>query len=166
MPTVQRLLPADADAYVALRREMLLDTPEAFLASPEFDRGSDPDKVRDSLGRAEVRMFGAFEAERLVAVAGIERQALAKRRHVAVIWSVYVTPAARGQGLGRAVVAACIEAAREWPGVEVLELAVSENTPRARQIYESLGFKVWGVEPDAVRSGGRSFAEYHLQRRL
>ncbi|MBX3378871.1 MAG: GNAT family N-acetyltransferase, partial [Phycisphaeraceae bacterium] len=79
------------------------------------------------------------------------------------IWGVYVTPGARGRGLGKAVVARAIEEAKTWEGLARLHLAVSENAPVAKKMYESLGFVQWGYEPDAIRIDGRSFGEHHLE---
>ncbi|MGH7243870.1 MAG: GNAT family N-acetyltransferase [Phycisphaerales bacterium] len=152
----------DAVDYVALRREMLADSPWSFLASPEQDRGCDVEKVRASLGRVDAAIIGVRENGILLAVAGATREEALKRRHIAVIWGVYVTPVARGRGLARAVVARAIEVARQWPGIGAIQLAVNANAPKARKLYESLGFKEWGYEPDAVRIDGTSYGEHHM----
>ena len=162
MAEIRLLVPGDAEEYVVLRREMLADSPWAFLASPEQDRGCDVEKVRTSLARPDAAIVGARDAGKLVAVAGVSRDEALKRRHIAVIWGVYVTPSARGRGLGRSVVSRAMEAARAWPGISSLHLAVSDNATVAKKMYESLGFVVWGVEPDAVRIGEKRFGEFHM----
>lgn len=165
LPVVQ-LKPDDADRYVLLRREMLQDSPWAFGASLESDRGSDPAQVRASLAREGYGIFAAVDGEQVVGVAGVRREEVTKRRHIAYIWGVYVTPSHRRQGLSRAVVRAAIEAARRWPDIEVIHLSVSEASPHALRVYESLGFAVWGVEPDCLRVGGRGYTEHHLHLRV
>ena len=45
-------------------------------------------------------------------------------------------------------------------------LSVSEKAPAARQLYESAGFVVWGLEPDCIRYQGESTREYHLALEL
>lgn len=157
-----KLGPEDAPAYVAIRREMLADSPWSFLASPEQDRGCDVDKVRISLARTDAAIVAVRDAGALVAVAGVSREEALKRRHIATVWGVYVRPAARGRGFGRAVVSGAIEAASGWEGIASVHLAVSANAPKARKLYESLGFVEWGYEPDAVRIGGCSYAEHHM----
>ena len=52
---------------------------------------------------------------------------------------LYVTDAARGAGLGRALVAAALERARER-GCKRVELDVNESNAGAIAFYESLGF--------------------------
>lgn len=166
-PTVRGLTPDDAERYVVLRREMLADAPWAFGASPGFDRGSDVAGVRDSLGRDGYAIVAAevFAGGPLVAAVGVRREDQPKRRHIAGIWGVYVTPGWRGKRLANAVMVAAIDIARTWPGVEVLQLSVSVNSPAALRLYESLGFVAWGNEPDCLRVDGRSFAEIHMWRR-
>ncbi len=162
MPLPFLLKPEDAPDYVALRREMLQDAPWAFLASEAQDRGCDVEKVKVSLGRADAAIVGIRADGKLVATAGVVREEALKRRHIAMIWGVYVTPAARGRGFARAVVSRAMELARGWEGIASIHLAVSANAPEAKRLYESLGFSVWGFEPDAVRIVGKSFGEYHM----
>ncbi|MDX2017276.1 MAG: GNAT family N-acetyltransferase [Planctomycetota bacterium] len=166
---IRRLVPEDAPAYVALRREMLADAPLSFASSVESDRGVNEDGVRLSLTRRAPEVYaivGAFErGERLVAAAGLTREERPKRRHVAGIWGVYVTPACRGRGLAREVVGRAIEIARGW-GVSKVQLSVSETAPAALRVYERLGFVAWGRESDALRVDGTGAAEIHMDLRL
>jgi ribosomal protein S18 acetylase RimI-like enzyme len=162
MHTVRQLVPDDADAYVALRREMLQDSPWAYLASPGHDRGSDLTLVKETLGRPDRAIIAAVHQRQLIAAAGVSREDLPKRRHLAIMWGVYVTPGARGRGLGRAVVEGAIEAAHAWQGIAGLRLSVSANAPVAERLYESLGFRAWGREPDALRIAGVGYAEVHM----
>lgn len=169
-PTVRALTPADADAYSALRREMLLDTPFAFLSAPGDDRAAEPANLRASLADpAENAIYAAIDPThpaRLLSVAGLYREKRTKTRHRAGIWGVYTTPSARGGGLARRVVAACVEHARSWPGVSVISLSVSTRTPNAQRAYESLGFRAWGMQPDYLCIDGASADEVHMQLAL
>ncbi len=64
------MTPEEAEAYCELRREMLLDSPWAFTASPEDDRGSDVAWMRTSLGSEGSAVLGVVEAGRVLACAG------------------------------------------------------------------------------------------------
>jgi ribosomal protein S18 acetylase RimI-like enzyme len=52
---------------------------------------------------------------------------------------LYVVPSLRGQGIGRALLEAALEAAR-GEGATHMELGTSEDDAAARALYESLGF--------------------------
>jgi ribosomal protein S18 acetylase RimI-like enzyme len=52
---------------------------------------------------------------------------------------LYVAPAERGHGLGRALMVAAIDEARAR-GADYMELGTSEDDVAARALYESLGF--------------------------
>ena len=60
---------------------------------------------------------------------------------------LYVVPAQRGQGLGRALLDAAIEAARD-KGAEHMDLGTSEDDTAARSLYESAGFSNRENGPD------------------
>ena len=52
---------------------------------------------------------------------------------------LYVSPARRGNGLGRALMQAALREARDR-GADTMEIAVDEPDLAARRLYESLGF--------------------------
>jgi len=77
-----------------------------------------------------------------------EPDRLAVLRFRAAIWStglecylaeLYVTPARRGQGLGRALMEAVLREARNR-GADTMDIGVDEPDLAARRLYESLGF--------------------------
>src|SRR5215831_9931474 len=84
----------------------------------------------------------------LILLAGDGPDGLALLRFRAAIWSaglecylaeLYVVPASRGQGLGRALMEEAIEQARRR-GADSMDLGTSEGDLAARALYESLGF--------------------------
>ena len=92
----------------------------------------------------------------VVLVAGAEPQGLAVLRFRPSIWTeglecylaeLYVVPDRRGQGLGRALMQAAIEVARER-GADRMDLGTSEDDIAARALYESLGFSNREGKPD------------------
>lgn len=162
---VRVLMPGDAEAYCALREEMLVDSPWSFASSPGDDRARDAGRVRESLAGEEHDIAGAFVGGALVACAVVFRDRHEKMRHRAWIVSVYASPGVRGRGLGRAVMGLAIEKARGW-GCRSCSLSVSTRAPEALALYESLGFVRWGVEPGVVALGGEYVDEIHLQLRV
>jgi GNAT superfamily N-acetyltransferase len=70
---------------------------------------------------------------------------------------LYVAEDARGTGVGRSLVEAALERARER-GCARIELDANEANPAALALYESLGFESWSDPP-----GGRNLL---MRRRL
>ena len=68
----------------------------------------------------------------------------------AYLQELYVVPARRGEGLGRALVEATIETARA-AGAQSLDLNTGETDVGARALYEKLGFTNREGGPDAPR---------------
>jgi ribosomal protein S18 acetylase RimI-like enzyme len=84
----------------------------------------------------------------LILLAGDGPDGLAVLRFRAAIWSsglecylaeLYVAPAHRGQGLGRALMEAALREAR-GRGADTMDIGVDEPDLAARRLYESLGF--------------------------
>jgi ribosomal protein S18 acetylase RimI-like enzyme len=65
----------------------------------------------------------------------------------AYLEELYVAPAKRGRGLGRALLEAAMVAARE-EGAQHMELGTSEADTAARSLYESAGFTNREGAPD------------------
>lgn len=160
---IRRLHPDDAPLLVVLRRQALEGHPLAFSSSIETDRGVSVDLMRASLADLdEHAVFGCFDGGSLVGMAGIHRAGALKRRHKSHIWGMYVSPVARGRGAGRALLEAAIEQASAWPGVEEVQLSVTDAAPEARKIYETVGFHAWGREPRSLQWEGRFVDELYL----
>lgn len=171
---VIRLGAEDADRYIAIRRMMLAEAPWAFDAAPDDDRALDPLYVAGAVSEPENTILAIEEParptspveRRLAAVAGITRQRSPKFKHRARLWGVYVHPDFRARGFGRRVVEAAIEEAREWKGVDYIDLSVSERSPEAWNLYASLGFIQWGREPETVKLDEATFDEIYMTLRL
>jgi len=156
----------DAEAFAALRHEALLDAPLAFLSSPDDDRAAVLASTRRMLGLAPASVvFGAF-ADELVGIVGVRQDDHVKAAHKAHVWGMYVTPGWRRRGLASQLLRASLEHAATLPGVRWVHLAVSDATPAARALYESLGFERWGTEPEAMEHEGRVADEHHMALQL
>ena len=161
--SIRRLGPEDAESLILLRQEALESDPLAFAASADDDRGLSLDFVRTALAADhEQAVFGRFEGARLTGMVGILREAKVKRRHVALIWGMYVTRPVRRKGVGGALLAAAIAHAHTWRGVDQLQLSVTDVATSARKLYEAAGFRLWGKESRALQWEGRCVDEFHL----
>lgn len=72
------------------------------------------------------------------------------------LMQMWVDPAARGFGIGRALVEAAVDRAREL-GITTLGLHVTVGNDRATRLYESMGWAVTGkpepLDPDDLSRG-------------
>lgn len=163
---IYKLRDKNAEEYIKIRREALLDSPLAFASSLEDDHSSNLEKIREYLQQGpDSVIFGAF-IEELVGMAGLYRERHKKSSHKAHLWGMYVSPEHRRKGLGIQLVRAVINHAKTLPGVEYIHLSVSSAAPEAKHLYESVGFSIWGTESDALRYNNRAISEHHMVLRL
>lgn len=71
-------------------------------------------------------------------------------RHVVGL-TIVIHPGHTGHGLGRKLMEYAIEWARQSSHVEKIELRVRSTNARARNLYESLGFRVEGILEDRIK---------------
>jgi ribosomal protein S18 acetylase RimI-like enzyme len=141
MVTVRVASPADAEAIGRLLHDF----------NTEFE---EPTPGPERLAERIRRMLA--EGDTIVLLGGTGPEGVAVLRFRAAIWSdapesylaeLYVAPASRGRGLGRALLEAAIEAARAR-GSDHMDLGTSEDDIAARSLYESLGFSNREGGPD------------------
>ncbi|HYE45528.1 MAG TPA: GNAT family N-acetyltransferase [Caulobacter sp.] len=161
--TIRRLQPGEGPAFQAIRlTAMRLD--EAAFGSTLAEEEAKP------AGWFEERVVadGVFVAEvegRIVGVIAVGAKRPAKERHKGVIYSMFVLPEGRGRGLGGALMAACLDYAREV--VEIVQLVVVSTNSAAVALYEGAGFERYGFEPRALlQTDGRYTDDLHMWKRL
>jgi len=154
---VRLLTGGDAAEFSRVRLEALESEPEAFSSSPESHRalGLDEVKARLSAGPAGNFVVGAFLDSVLIGVAGFFRDQGLKQRHRGHVWGVYVSPGARGKGAGRKLMTALLGRAAEIGGVEQVVLSVTATQTAAIELYRSVGFRSFGLEPRGLKVDGR-----------
>ena len=168
MIEIRMLVPEDSGEWLRLRLEALRGDPEAFSASLEEYQSLSLEEVRRRLGfeRDDAFVVGAFEDRRLVGMTGFYRDKGSKTRHKGHVWGVYVTPAKRGQGLGKKMLETILERGREMKGLLQVMLSVTSNQVAAIRLYRSAGFQSFGIEPCALNVGGRFIDEEYMALRL
>jgi ribosomal protein S18 acetylase RimI-like enzyme len=160
---VRMMGPADALLYRALRLRALREHPDAFTSSYEEDREQPVEASAQRLGAHP--FWGAYHLAELYGFVGVERELRPKNRHKATVMGMYVAAEMGGQGIARALLDALIAHSR-LNGVESLVLTVTDGNQRAQRLYEAAGFRSFGIEPDAIRIGGRSYGKNHMQMNL
>jgi GNAT superfamily N-acetyltransferase len=150
---VRQALPSDAPGVSQLRLEALRDHPEAFSSEYEAERARSPAEWEAWVQRADGAAGALFLADvdqALAGMAAVFRGHSPKTRHGATISGLYVRPTHRRLGVGTQLVQACIGWAQAR-GVTILKLAVNNANTAAIQFYARRGFRVYGLEPRAIR---------------
>ena len=162
------LTAADAPPYRELMLEAYELAADAFTSTAE-ERAGEPlawwvERIGSAGGLHQC--FGAFEAGQLVGSVGLERARKPKTRHSALVIGMYVRPAARHLGAGRALMQAVVAAAAAQPGLQQLRLTVTEGNEAAIHLYRSIGFVAWGVEPLAIWTPSGYKGKVHMAMQL
>jgi ribosomal protein S18 acetylase RimI-like enzyme len=140
---------------VAVRRGEVRDAEAIGKLLHDFNREFDEPTPSPDWLAGRVRRLVA-DGQLTVLLAGPGPDGLAVLRFRPQIWSealecylaeLYVVPERRGHGLGRALMEAAIELARD-EGADYMDLGTAEDDVAARALYESLGFDNRGGRPE------------------
>lgn len=161
---IMRLTAKDAPAYRALMLHAYEAEAEAFT-STAAERAHEPDawwikRVADPNELSVV--FGAFRGEELVGAVAIEFSAKPKTRHKAQLLGMFVSESVRGLGVGRRLLEAALALAETREETQVVQLTVTQGNEPAQRLYESCGFRTFGVEPLAVLTPKGFVAKVHM----
>ncbi|HWH82721.1 MAG TPA: GNAT family N-acetyltransferase, partial [Burkholderiaceae bacterium] len=160
---IRALQPGDLPAYKALRDAVLAAHPSAFTSDAAEAQARSAESYRSRLGldRPEGGHFtlGAWIGAALVGAISCERETRAKGRHLSHVVGMMVRDEWQGRAIGRALLVACIAAARRADGLEMLTLSVTAGNAPAIRLYEAHGFTRYGSLPRAIRVDGRYFAK-------
>jgi RimJ/RimL family protein N-acetyltransferase len=161
---IRRLAASDAEAMYRLRLHALESEPQSFRESHEELRKVSVADYAERLGSATDDNFvlGAFEGPELIGMVGFYREHTLKCRHKGWIWGMFVDQPHRGKGIGRTLLTAALERARQLPQLTQIRLTVSVTQDAARKLYASSGFRLFAVEPQAMQVNGAFVDEEHM----
>lgn len=151
----------DARAYQELRLSALKINPEAFGSTYEREVKFTLETVVERMKPTRDKfVLGAFDdSGSLVGIVAFVRESGLKTAHKGNVFGMYIAPEMRGQGLGKSLILELIRKARGCDGLEQINLAVMSENDIAKKLYNSLGFKVYGVEYNALKYNGHYFDE-------
>lgn len=142
--------------------------PDAFVSTAE-ERAAEPEEwwaKRIHHPKGLSLAFGGFADSQLVGTATIEYSSKPKTRHKALLIGMFVQAQARGTGLGRELVQAALQHAEARPEVLVVTLTVTDGNLPAIKLYESCGFKSFGIEPLAIATPSGFKSKVHMWHQL
>lgn len=147
----------DFSAFVQLRKEALLNEPEAYgpdyatyNAAPLLDKEHFFERI---LKYPFSFALGSFTQDGSLVGMGCFTSPynMVKRRHKGVMWGMYVKPEERGHGIGKKIANLILLAAKQDAGCEQAIITVTPPGSLAQKFYESLGFIQYGVEYRALK---------------
>jgi ribosomal protein S18 acetylase RimI-like enzyme len=140
---VRRATGADAEAVGRLLHDFNTEFDE-----PTPGPGMLADRVRALLRTGDTAILIGGDAPDGLAVLRF-REAIWEEALECYVAELYVAPARRRQGLGRALMEAAMELGRER-GATHMDLGTGEDDTAARRLYEALGFDNRGGRPDGA----------------
>jgi ribosomal protein S18 acetylase RimI-like enzyme len=147
----------DAEKYREIRLEALQKHPEAYSSSYEEEIDSSIERYRTRLNDEHTFTFGAIEENQLVGVVTLVVEKKKKINHRANIFAVYVNHSKRRSGIAKRLMKEAIKKAREIEGVEQIYLTVTASNEPAKNLYQTLGFKTYGLDKRALKIGSIYF---------
>ena len=164
-PVLIRLMSADdRDGYLAHSDRYLPSSGEdgVFFMPYDFQAGErpgEPDLASLELPLTEPgwqRWFVAIDPQAgIVGDAQLKGSSLKTGLHRCTL-GIGLEKAWRGQGLGEHLMQTAIDFCREAPSLDWLDLGVFSGNPRAKALYDKLGFVEVGRRVDCFRIGGTS----------
>ncbi|MFG6102924.1 GNAT family N-acetyltransferase [Leptothoe sp. EHU-05/26/07-4] len=157
--SVRALTSANAEAYHAVRLSALCEQPPAFGSLPEDELSLSETAVR--LAESDDRcFFGAFQNEQLIGIIRISRYSASNEKHRAYLAGLYVFPSFRCHGCGKALIHKALNWAANAKDIRRIYLTVVTQQEAAIHLYQSLGFRTYGTEPETFSKGGQFYDEY------
>jgi RimJ/RimL family protein N-acetyltransferase len=159
---IERITPAQWKLLRELRLAALVDSPDAFgqsyedaLRQPESDWRQTAEAA--SRGDRRAWFIGRDEAGQAVGIV----QARRRPPDDCLLFSMWVAPAARRSGAGRALVQAVDDWGRTWGATRVVLWVIAGNEP-AMRFYDRIGFHVQRTGPDA--DSGYAYGAIAMER--
>ncbi|WYP25161.1 GNAT family N-acetyltransferase [Alkalihalobacillus sp. FSL W8-0930] len=153
------LIDQDANNYRNIRLEALNKSPESFATSFEEEQQVSAEVFQLRLKAEGATTLGVFHSEDLIGVVTLLFEQKQKLKHRATLVAMYVQPDHQGKGMGRELLQYAITFARKKQGIEQIYLTVVSTNDRAKRLYESLGFRCYGVDKRALKRTNETYAD-------
>lgn len=146
----------EIEAYYKLLIKAITNEPQFFRVDPVDIEG----EVFPTKDTFENFTLGAFSDEgELLGTVGFKRDSYVKLRHKGLIFRMYVSEKAKGQGLGRKLLQALTEKATKDKTLKQMYLTVIANNYRAKNLYLSEGFEIFSTEINSIQMAENEFVD-------
>ena len=118
--------------------------------------------------RADSFTLGAYVNGELAGVVSFMRDGADREKllHKGTLFRMYVAAPFSGKGLGRKLIQELLLRVSKLKDIERINLTAISTNKRAKGLYESLGFKTFSVEPEAVKWKGKYLTEEQMALKL
>jgi ribosomal protein S18 acetylase RimI-like enzyme len=143
-----------------LRLESLRRSPLAFGSSVEEEASFTEAEWKKRMKNTHFAMAGRVPVGMVVCAFSEE----VKFRHIAEIYSFYVTVSHRGKGIGTALLDHALKLARDNRRIVKVRLYVNDRQAAAIRMYEKAGFQVVGRLEREMKVGGRFYTMLVMEK--
>lgn len=158
---IRPLTPSDSEQFKNLRLETLKTDPDSWYSKYEVEKDFSSQRFAEKIINAIIPpvfgYYGYFEGEKLCGYIQLSDNYWAKKRHVATVSDVCVSPIKRKSGIGSSLVKFVIEKAKEVSYLERLELWVNSPNKAAMNLYKKLGFEKVAEIPNSLKDGDGNY---------
>jgi RimJ/RimL family protein N-acetyltransferase len=101
------------------------------------------------------------DAGKLMGVASFKRETdnREKLSHKGLLFRMYVAEENVGKGIGGALIRNLVDRVKILGDIEQINLTVVSTNVKAKNLYERVGFKVFGTEKNSIKRGGKYYDE-------
>ncbi|PWU04310.1 MAG: hypothetical protein C5B52_01750 [Bacteroidetes bacterium] len=154
---IKEIFSTDLELYKTFLSTALQNDPENLLITQK-DNSNAQFPTKD---RIDSFTLGAYAENILVGIISFARDGedREKLRHKGMISTMYVSKEFRGQGIARKLIEEVIKRVKTLSDIEQINLVVISNNSKAKQLYESFGFKKFGTEVNSIKWDGKYLSE-------
>lgn len=160
---IKRLTEDDWQHLKHIRLESLKDSPNNFESSYEEEIQKSDEKWRSWPNRCYA--LGAFLEGTLIGSCRFFQEFGAKLSHKGNIYSMYIKPKYRGNGIAKMLIKEVIALGKKQNCTQIHLTCVATNTI-AINLYTKYGFKIYGIEPNAIKVDDKFYDEYLMVLKL
>ncbi|HEX5837856.1 MAG TPA: GNAT family N-acetyltransferase [Anaerolineales bacterium] len=163
--TIRKLHPDESALYRAIRLQCLKTEPDHFGSTYEEESSTPQLKFESWIKQDDPDhvMFGAFDEGQLIGIVGFARQERQRARHRGEVVQMYVDASHRGQRVGEGLLRGLLDQVFTLEGVEQVQLSVVAHNRAAIRLYERIGFRAFGVQPNYFKVGVHYFDQQFMQ---
>ena len=155
---IRILMTENIQQYHDIRLMALKESPTSFTGDYAREKAYGLEKLTRIVTPTDNRfILGVFVENQLIATIGFTASELPKAKHKAYIWGVYTRPNYRNRGLARKLLTKLCAVALAKDDIGLLQLNVNSCNKSVIKLYESFGFKEYGLEKDSLRHNNKSF---------